>query len=411
MFNTFINKKIIFFFILFFIYAHKTKSQDNFESIIGTVDSEPITTYDLSQKIKIMLNSMGLVDSIENRDSLRNRAIELIIEEKVKLIESRKQQVEINDKDVDTFISDIFAFQLSEKEKFIGFLKEEEIDYDILFDQIKTELLWKKTIDKKFGSIISPNPEEVRKIMSEYEKKLGITQYNVSEIVIYKKDKEWSEVLRSIKDINDLLSQDSSFSSIASDLSEAPSSLNGGNLGWIIETQIDQSTLDILEDLKKGQYSEIIKINEGYKIIKLINKNVIGETDKKKYSFINFSSESNETGLSEIKKNITSCNQNLSDFKQSNDVTIDEINELELKDLSVEVIREIEDLKEGDITDIFSINTKKLFLIICSISGGELNTLKKEQVEQRLFQNKINIMGKTFLNKLRKQSNIVLTIK
>ena len=124
MFNTFINKKIIFFFILFFIYAHKTKSQDNFESIIGTVDSEPITTYDLSQKIKIMLNSMGLVDSIENRDSLRNRAIELIIEEKVKLIESRKQQVEINDKDVDTFISDIFAFQLSEKEKFIGFLKE-----------------------------------------------------------------------------------------------------------------------------------------------------------------------------------------------------------------------------------------------------------------------------------------------
>ena len=411
MFNTFINKKIIFFFILFFIYAHKTKSQDNFESIIGTVDSEPITTYDLSQKIKIMLNSMGLVDSIENRDSLRNRAIELIIEEKVKLIESRKQQVEINDKDVDTFISDIFAFQLSEKEKFIGFLKEEEIDYDILFDQIKTELLWKKTIDKKFGSIISPNPEEVRKIMSEYEKKLGITQYNVSEIVIYKKDKEWSEVLRSIKDINDLLSQDSSFSSIASDLSEAPSSLNGGNLGWIIETQIDQSTLDILEDLKKGQYSEIIKINEGYKIIKLIDKSVIGETDKKKYSFINFSSESNETGLSEIKKNITSCNQNLSDFKQSNDVTIDEINELELKDLSVEVIREIEDLKEGDITDIFSINTKKLFLIICSISGGELNTLKKEQVEQRLFQNKINIMGKTFLNKLRKQSNIVLTIK
>ena len=74
------------------LYDHKIKSQDNFESIIGTVDSEPITTYDLSQKIKIMLNSMGLVDSIENRDSLRSRAVELIIEEKVKLIESKKQQ-------------------------------------------------------------------------------------------------------------------------------------------------------------------------------------------------------------------------------------------------------------------------------------------------------------------------------
>ena len=172
MFKIAIYKKIIFLSILFFIYDHKIKSQDNFESIIGTVDSEPITTYDLSQKIKIMLNSMGLVDSIENRDSLRNRAVELIIEEKVKLIESKNQQVEISDEEVDTFISDIFAFPLSDKEKFVSFLKEEEIDYDILFDQIKTELLWKKIIDKKFGSLISPNPEEVKKIMSEYEKNL-----------------------------------------------------------------------------------------------------------------------------------------------------------------------------------------------------------------------------------------------
>ena len=404
-------KKIIFILVLFFIHNHKISSQDNFESIIGTVDSEPITTYDLSQKIKIMLNSMGLADSIENRDSIRNRAVELIIEEKVKLIESKKQQVEINDSEVDTFISDIFDFELSDKEQFIGFLKEEKIDYDILFDQIKTELLWKKTIDKKFGSLISLNPEEVKQIMSEYEKKLGILQYNISEIVVYKKDKEWSEILSSIKNINDLLSQDSSFSSIASELSEAPSSLNGGNVGWIIETQINQNILDILKNLNKGQYSEIIKMDEGYKIIKLNDKNIIGETNKKKYSFINFSTDSNVKGLTEVKRNITNCNQNFSDFKQSDSIIVDEINGVELKDLSVEVIREIENLNEGDVTSIFSLNTKKLFLIICSISGGELNTLKKEQVEQKLFQNKVNIMGKTFLNKLRKQSNIVLTIK
>ena len=404
-------KKIIFILVLFFIHNHKISSQDNFESIIGTVDSEPITTYDLSQKIKIMLNSMGLADSIENRDSIRNRAVELIIEEKVKLIESKKQQVEINDSEVDTFISDIFDFELSDKEQFIGFLKEEKIDYDILFDQIKTELLWKKTIDKKFGSLISLNPEEVKQIMSEYEKKLGILQYNISEIVVYKKDKEWSEILSSIKNINDLLSQDSSFSSIASELSEAPSSLNGGNVGWIIETQINQNILDILKNLNKGQYSEIIKMDEGYKIIKLNDKNIIGETNKKKYSFINFSTDSNVKGLTEVKRNITNCNQNFSDFKQSDSIIVDEINGVELKDLSVEVIREIENLNEGDVTNIFSLNTKKLFLIICSISGGELNTLKKEQVEQKLFQNKVNIMGKTFLNKLRKQSNIVLTIK
>lgn len=397
--------------MLVFIYSYKLGAQDSFESIIGTVDSEPITTYDLSQKIKIMLNTMGLVDSIDNRDSLRNRAVELIIEEKVKLIESKKQQVEISNIEVDTFISDIFDFPLSEMDKFINFLKEEDIDYDVLFDQIKTELLWKKTIDKKFGSLISPNPEEVKNIINEYKKKLGILQYNLSEIVVYKKDKEWSEILNSIRSINDLLSQNSSFSSIASELSEAPSSLNGGNLGWIIETQIDQNTIKALKGLNKGEYSEIIRMQDGYKIIKLLDKNIIGEKNKKKYSFVNFSTNSNETDLSEIKKNVKNCNDDFSDFEQKYEIVIDRINEVELKDMSVEVVKQIEDLEEGNITSVFKINNKKLFLIICEISGGELNTIRKEQVEQNLFQNKINVMGKTFLNKLRKQSNIVLTIK
>lgn len=406
-----VKSKSIFLLMLVFICSFKLAAQDSFESIIGTVDSEPITTYDLSQKIKIMLNSMGLVDSIDNRDSLRKRAVELIIEEKVKLIESKKQQVEISDSEVNTFISDIFDFPLSEIEKFINFLKDEDIDYDILFDQIKTELLWKKTIDKKFGSLISPNPEEVKKIISEYEKKLGILQYNISEIVVYKKDKEWSEILNSIRGIDDLLSQNSSFSSIASELSEAPSSLNGGNLGWIIETQIDQDTLNALKSLNKGEYSEIIRMQDGYKIIKLLDKNIIGEKNKKKYSFVNFSTNSNEVDLSEIKKNVINCNDDFSDFEQKYEIVIDRINEVELKDMSVEVVKQIQDLKEGNITSVFKINNKKLFLIICEISGGELNTIRKEQVEQNLFQNKINLMGKTFLNKLRKQSNIVLTIK
>ena len=46
--------------------------------------------------------------------------------------------------------------------------------------------------------------------------------------------------------------------------------------------------------------------------------------------------------------------------------------------MSVEVVKQIQDLKEGNITSVFKINNKKLFLIICEISGGELNTIRKE---------------------------------
>ena len=65
-----------------------------------------------------MLNTMGLMDTIENRDSIRERAIELIVEEKIKLIESKKENIEITDKEVDVFISEIFGFPSDEKKQF-----------------------------------------------------------------------------------------------------------------------------------------------------------------------------------------------------------------------------------------------------------------------------------------------------
>ena len=51
-----------------------------------------------------------------------------------------------------------------------------------------------------------------------------------------------------------------------------------------------------------------------------------------------------------------------------------------------------------------------MFFIICDIKGGELSNISKQQVEQKIFQEKMGIMSRTHLNKLKKQSSIILSI-
>ena len=58
--------------------------------MIVSIDKEIITTYDLSQRIKLALKSLNLEDSISNRDSVRERMLELLILEKIKTIEAKK---------------------------------------------------------------------------------------------------------------------------------------------------------------------------------------------------------------------------------------------------------------------------------------------------------------------------------
>lgn len=382
-------------------------SQENFESILGTVNIEPITSYDLSQRIKILLKSLGLEDNVENRDTIRRRTIDLLIEEKIKMLESKKEQVNVTESEVENILSKIFSFPISEIDNFKKFLEDDDIDYDILYEQMKTEITWKKIINKKFAGLIFPNPEKVQEIIEEYNKKRGSKQYNFSEIVIQKKDKNWSEVEKVMKQVYQILEQNSNFQNVASKFSESSSSLNGGNLGWISEKQIDQATKLELEKLEKGSFSDIFRFENGYKIVKLNDIGKIGESDDKTFTFVNVSGETQK--VKELRGNLKDCDSNYEDTK-TDGVKFDLISNVNHNDLSKEIINELENKRIGETTNIINQGDKSFFLLICEIKGGELTELNPDIVEENLYKEKLNLMARTFLIKLKKQANINLTI-
>jgi peptidylprolyl isomerase len=60
------------------------------------------------------------------------------------------------------------------------------------------------------------------------------------------------------------------FASVAkSDSEEAASAKNGGDLGWLPETQIQPEIKEKLTDLSKGSVTEAIHLNDGWHIIKI----------------------------------------------------------------------------------------------------------------------------------------------
>ena len=127
----------------------KLISEEKFEGLIVSVDSEAITTYDLSERIKLVLKSLKLEDNIKNRDSIRDRVLELLILEKIKKMESKKYEIKVSDQELKDFISRMYDFPVEEYEKFKQFLKQEDIDIDVVKEQLKAELLWKKVYKTK----------------------------------------------------------------------------------------------------------------------------------------------------------------------------------------------------------------------------------------------------------------------
>ena len=162
--------------------------------------------------------------------------------------------------------------------------------------------------------------------------------------------------------------------------------------------------------MSNGEVSEIIDTNDSLKIIKLINHKKIGEKNDKEYSILNISSLNLNDEIIKIKNELESCNDNLSNFNLNENIQIDKIENVLLQDFSPEIKKVLNNKKIGQKTQIIEQNQKKMFFIICDIKGGEISNISKQQVEQKIFQEKMGIMSRTHLNKLKKQSSIILSI-
>ena len=178
-----ISNITLFFLLKIIFFENSLFSQEKFEGMIVSIDKEIITTYDLSQRIKLALKSLNLEDSISNRDSVRERMLELLILEKVKTIEAKKNDISHTEEELINFTSNIYNFSKDDFNGFKSFLEEEGFDIDILLDQMSSELLWKKFLQKTIASKIIISEQEIQDSFDERTKNKGKYEFDYNEVL------------------------------------------------------------------------------------------------------------------------------------------------------------------------------------------------------------------------------------
>ena len=403
-----IFKIFIKFFSIFFIfvYINYTYSKEKFEGILVSVDNEVITTFDLSERIKLVLKSLKLEDNIKNRDSVRDRVLDLLIIEKLKRKEIERSKIELSENELVSFTASVYNFPEDDFDKFKNFIKEEGLEIDVVLEQIKIELLWRKFSQQKFSPVISISREEIDRILKSQKKREGKTEYNISEIFIEENNSEPEETRKYIDKILILIENGSSFDRIATKFSDSLNADEGGNLGWLIEENIDSQILDIVKNLNIGQIKSDIKVDDGYKIIKLNNKRIISSGKGDFFSFIKFSSFKN---LDALMKDIDAdiCSIKESDFPDIQDLSLVKFDQMNSNELSLIYLEKIKNIKEGEFTEIIENKGENNKILLCKVLIENKNVAEqKVKIETRLFNKKYNQLSRTYISNLKKSANI-----
>ena len=243
------------------------------DGLFATVGNKAITKSDVLNEIKLILILNNKIFSEKERKKLHQMAVKSIIKRNVKQIEiERNNFLEFNQQDVKKEILRLANNINVNVETLKKICASNQIDFSIIEDQIKIELLWNSLIFQLYKDRLSVNLDEIDEQLKLIQNKKEIEEYLISEIVIKTVEKDKLEsVIRELKNKIKI----EGFESVAISLSISDSASRGGNLGWIKENLISKKLLSILANTPLGNISEPILLPRGILIFKVRNKRKI----------------------------------------------------------------------------------------------------------------------------------------
>jgi len=253
-------KKIIFLIFISFFSAEKINAEIS-DSIFMTIGNTPITNSDLVNEIKIILILNNQSYSEENRKTLHDLAVKSTVKRTIKEIElERNDYYQLNELDLQNELIRLASNIFVDLETLKNICESNELDFKKIEDQIKTELYWNSLIFEMYKARLIIDPMQIEEKLKMIQSKGETDEFLISELIVpYIAD---SKLKIEIEDLKKKIT-DSSFESVAREISVSNSSINGGDLGWLNENEVSEKIKTVLSNTAVGSISKPIELPEG----------------------------------------------------------------------------------------------------------------------------------------------------
>ena len=255
--------------------------------IIARVDNQIISSYELKNKVKTILFLANQNFNQENVNLVKQKALSQLIDYKLKKNQVVKFEIQLNNKNqINNHLNSLSSKYKTDIEGIKNIFRSNGLDFEIYFDEVRTEFNWQKLIFDRYKNKILLNEQEIEAELSDYLKSQNdLQEYKLAEIELpFKNDSEDKDT---IVEVNNEISK-VSFESAAVKYSISSSASDGGDMGWINAKSLSNEMLSLISKMKVGEVSQPLVQTNRIIILKLldqkkinIDKTDLGELRKK----------------------------------------------------------------------------------------------------------------------------------
>lgn len=241
------------------------------ETIAAVVNEDAVSESDVMDRMRLIITSSGMKDSREIRERMKPQILNMLIEEKLKLQEAERLEIEIAEEDIAEGFARIAGQNNMSPEKFRGLLSRSGVSRQSLEDQIRSQIAWSRVVQVRLRPQVNVADNEVDAVLERMRASQGKAEYRVSEIFLpVEKPSEEADVKRlADRLIRQLRDSRVPFPRLASQFSQSAGAAKGGDMGWVQEGQLSETLDDMLAQMKEGEFSRPVRSLSGYHILYL----------------------------------------------------------------------------------------------------------------------------------------------
>jgi peptidyl-prolyl cis-trans isomerase SurA len=248
------------------------------DRIVAVVNDEVITQNDLSVRVDLVTKQLQRQGTqMPTSDVLSRQILERMINDLLQVQLAKETGIKVDDATLDRTIERIAQENSLSMTDFRSTLEKDGVKYTKFREDIRQEIVLARLREREVEKDIVVTDAEVETELARAAKEASSdAEFNLAHVLVLvppqaTPDQVEQRRRKALLALSELR-RGTAFAQVAATYSDAPDALQGGTLGWRSSARLPALFLEVLEKLKNGEVSDILRSPNGFHIVKLLEK-------------------------------------------------------------------------------------------------------------------------------------------
>lgn len=399
------------------------QAQNSSYRIIRIVNDQPITSYDVAARLRLVSATSRSPISREEAERFTQQIIDNLVNEKLQLQEANRLNIAVEDAEIQAAVQRIENQNGLQPGQLIQILTQRNVDANTFIDQIRATLAWRKAVSQRLRTRVTVTEEDIDFYLESLRQKGG-TEYLLSEIFVAAHDPaDLPRARATTERLAGQIQRGAPFAEMAQQFSQAPTAAAGGDMGWTKLDQIERQLAEAVRNIRPGQISPPVAVADGYYLLALRQTRTFGADGELetvydlRRVFLPFPAGASEgtkrqilIRLAQARPSLNNCSAVEQFATRAGDPQNGMMGEMRLGEIPQGLQPFVLNLEPGRISELLRLQDGGLLMMLCEKKTRAVGLPDREAVRETLMQREADILARRYMRELR-QNAIIQTVE